>query len=281
MPNKKRNDKKPSRRDVPDALRVKPDSKFKLRDADATRDFGWDKDKCVVATADNRNKLEQLQFQLYADGRFSMLVVIQAIDGGGKDSTIRRVFTAFNPQGCTVTAFKAPSSEVLQHDFLWRVHKAAPARGSIAVFNRSHYEDVLIVRVNDLVPRAVWERRYDQINEFERILAECDTRIVKLFLHISKEEQRERFQDRLDDRKKNWKFDLGDLEKRTQWDAYNEAFEIMLEKCSTAHAPWYVIPANRKWFRDFAVSQILRYELEQLPLKFPQTRLDVGSIKLV
>ena len=180
-----------------------------------------------------------------------------------------------------VTAFKAPSSEVLQHDFLWRVHKAAPARGSIAVFNRSHYEDVLIVRVNDLVPRAVWERRYDQINEFERILAECDTRIVKLFLHISKEEQRERFQDRLDDRKKNWKFDLGDLEKRTQWDAYNEAFEIMLEKCSTAHAPWYVIPANRKWFRDFAVSQILRYELEQLPLKFPQTRLDVGSIKLV
>ena len=273
--------RKLSRRDIPDALRVPPGSKFKLKDVDAERDFGWDKDKAAAATADNRNRMEELQYRMYADGRFGMLVAIQAIDGGGKDSTIRRVLSAFNPQGCTVTAFKAPSADELKHDFLWRIHKAAPPRGSVAVFNRSHYEDVLIVRVNDLVPRAVWERRYNQINEFERILAECDTRIVKIFLHVSKEEQRQRFQDRLDDRKKNWKFDLGDLEKRTQWDAYNEAFEAMLQKCSTAHAPWYVIPANRKWFRDFAVSQILIYELEQLPLRFPQPRFDVKSVKLV
>ncbi|MBK6597241.1 MAG: polyphosphate kinase 2 family protein [Proteobacteria bacterium] len=270
-----------ARRDIPDRLRVSPNSRFKLKDTDAERDFGWDKDKAAVATAENRKRLEELQYRLYADGRYALLLAIQAIDGGGKDSTIRRVVSAFNPQGCSVTAFKAPSVEELRHDFLWRIHKAAPARGSVGVFNRSHYEDVLVVRVNDLVPRAVWERRYEQINAFERTLSECDTRIVKIFLHISKEEQRERFQDRLDDRKKNWKFDLGDLEKRTQRDAYNQAFEVMLQKCSTQHAPWYVIPANRKWFRDFAVSQILIYELEQLPLRFPQPRFDVKSVKLV
>ena len=279
--NKQASDQKVARRDIPDRLRESPNSCFKLKDTDAERDCGWDKDKAAVATAENRKRLEELQYRLYADGRYALLLAIQAIDGGGKDSTIRRVVSAFNPQGCSVTAFKAPSVEELRHDFLWRIHKAAPARGSVGVFNRSHYEDVLVVRVNDLVPRAVWERRYEQINAFERTVSECDTRIVKIFLHISKEEQRERFQDRLDDRKKNWKFDLGDLEKRTQWDAYNQAFEVMLQKCSTQHAPWYVIPANRKWFRDFAVSQILIYELEQLPLRFPQPRFDVKSVKLV
>jgi PPK2 family polyphosphate:nucleotide phosphotransferase len=269
-----------ARRDVPGALRIAPNKKFKLKDTDADRVFGWEKDKAAEATAENLARLEELQYKMYADGRFSMLIALQAIDGGGKDSTIRRVFSSFNPQGCTVTAFKAPSPEELKHDYLWRIHRATPPRGEIAVFNRSHYEDVLIVRVNDLVPRATWSKRYEQINAFEQLLTECDTRVVKIFLQISKEEQRIRFQERLDDRKKNWKFDLGDLEKRQQWAAYQDAFEAMFERCSTEHAPWYVVPANRKWFRDFAVSQILIYELEQLPLRFPPPRYDVKSIKL-
>ena len=181
------------RRDIPDRLRVRPGSRLKLADADADRCFGWDKDKALAATAENLARLEELQYKMYADQRFAMLVALQAIDGGGKDSTIRRVFGAFNPQGCTVTAFKAPSAEELRHDYLWRIHRHAPPRGEIAVFNRSHYEDVLIVRVNDLVPEDVWSRRYEQINEFERLLDACDTRVVKIFLQISKEEQRAAF----------------------------------------------------------------------------------------
>jgi PPK2 family polyphosphate:nucleotide phosphotransferase len=269
------------RRDIPERLRVKPGSRPKLADADADRCFGWDKDKAIAATAENLTRLEELQYKMYADQRFAMLVALQAIDGGGKDSTIRRVFGAFNPQGCTVTAFKGPSAEELRHDYLWRIHRHAPARGEIAVFNRSHYEDVLIVRVNDLVPEDVWSRRYEQINEFERLLAACGTRVVKIFLQISKEEQRVRFADRLSDRRKNWKFDTGDLEKRQQWPAYTRAFEAMFSRCSTEHAPWYVVPANRKWFRDFAVSQLLIYEFEQLPLRFPSPNFDPKTIKLV
>jgi PPK2 family polyphosphate:nucleotide phosphotransferase len=268
------------RRDIPDRLRVRPGSRPKLLDSDADRSFGWDKDRALAATAENLARLEELQYKMYADGRFAMLVALQAIDGGGKDSTIRRVFGAFNPQGCTVTGFKAPSAEELRHDFLWRIHHHAPPRGEIAVFNRSHYEDVLIVRVNDLVPEDVWSRRYEQINDFERLLDACGTRVVKIFLQISKEEQRQRFHDRLSDRRKNWKFDTGDLEKRQQWAAYTRAFEAMFARCSTDHAPWYVVPANRKWFRDFAVSQLLLYEFEQLPLRFPAANFDPKTIKL-
>ncbi|MEO8062952.1 MAG: polyphosphate kinase 2 family protein [Pseudomonadota bacterium] len=269
------------RRDIPDRLRVRPGSRLKLSDSDADRCFGWDKDKAIAATAENLARLEELQYKMYADQRFAMLVALQAIDGGGKDSTIRRVFRAFNPQGCAVTAFKGPSGEELRHDYLWRIHRHAPARGEIAVFNRSHYEDVLIVRVNDLVPEDVWSRRYEQINEFERLLTACGTRVVKIFLQISKEEQRVRFAERLSDRRKNWKFDTGDLEKRQQWPAYTRAFEAMFARCSTEHAPWYVVPANRKWFRDFAVSQLLIYEFEQLPLRFPAANFDPKTIKLV
>jgi len=269
------------RRDLPDRLRVRPGSRFKLVDSEAERCFGWDKEKALAATAENLVRLEELQYKMYADRRFAMLVALQAIDGGGKDSTIRRVFGAFNPQGCTVTAFKAPSGEELRHDYLWRIHKHAPPKGEIGVFNRSHYEDVLIVRVNDLVPEDVWSRRYDQINDFERLLDACGTRVVKIFLQISKEEQLARFQERLADRRKNWKFDTGDLEKRQQWTAYTRAFEAMFARCSTDHAPWYVVPANRKWFRDFAVSQLLIYEFEQLPLRFPTPNFDPKTIKLV
>jgi PPK2 family polyphosphate:nucleotide phosphotransferase len=268
------------RRDVPDRLRIVPGSRPKLPDSDADNTYGWDKDKALAATTENVARLEELQYKMYADGRFAMLIALQAIDGGGKDSTIRRVFGAFNPQGCTVTAFKAPSAEELRHDYLWRIHHHAPPRGEIAVFNRSHYEDVLIVRVNDLVPEDVWSRRYDQINDFERMLDASGTRVVKIFLHISKDEQRARFEERLTDRRKNWKFDTGDLEKRQQWTAYTRAFEAMFARCSTEHAPWYVIPANRKWFRDFAVSQVLLYEFEQLPLRFPAANFDPKTIKL-
>ena len=229
----------------------------------------------------NLERLFDLQYRLYAENRRSLLIVLQAMDAAGKDGTIRNVMRGLNPQGCTVTAFKAPSAEELRHDFLWRVHRAAPPRGEVAVFNRSHYEDVLIVRVNDLVPEDVWSRRYDQINDFERLLDACNTRVVKIFLQISKEEQRVRFQERLTDRRKNWKFDTGDLEKRQQWAAYTKAFEAMFARCSTEHAPWYVVPANRKWFRDFAVSQLLIYEFEQLPLRFPAPNFDPKTIKLV
>jgi PPK2 family polyphosphate:nucleotide phosphotransferase len=268
------------RRDIPDRLRVAPGSRLKLRDEDADRNYGWEKEKAAAATSENLAKLEELQYKMYSDGRFAMLVCLQAIDGGGKDSTIRRVFSAFNPQGCTVTAFKAPSAQELRHDYLWRVHQKCPPRGEMAVFNRSHYEDVLVVRVNDLVPEDVWSRRYEQINDFERLLDACGTRVVKIFLQVSKEEQRLRFAERLADRRKNWKFDTGDLEKRQQWPAYTRAFEAMFARCSTEHAPWYVVPANRKWFRDFAVSQILLYEFEQLPLRFPAPNFDPKAIKL-
>ena len=269
-----------SRRDVPERLRVKPGARFRIRDVDADRSLGWQKEQVELATAENLRRLEELQYKMFADGRFSMLVVLQAIDGGGKDSTIRRVFSAFNPQGCTVAAFKVPSIEERSHDFLWRIHRRTPARGEIVVFNRSHYEDVLVVRVEKLVPEAVWARRYGQINEFERALAESGTRVVKIFLQISREEQRRRFQERLDDRAKQWKFDPADLEKRARWDDYREAFEAALSKCSTEQSPWYAVPADRKWFRDFAVSQILLQELEQLPLKWPRPDFDPASIRI-
>ncbi len=269
-----------SRRDVPDALRVRPGSRFRLRDADAARDLGWDKAQVELATRENLGRLGELQYKMFADGRFGMLVVLQAIDGGGKDSTIRRVFSAFNPQGCTVTSFKVPSAEEMRHDFLWRIHRHAPARGEIAVFNRSHYEDVLVVRVENLVPESAWSQRYGQINAFEEHLAANGTRVVKIFLQISHAEQKRRFEERLADRAKQWKFDPADLHKRARWPDYQLAFEAALSRCSTAHAPWYVVPADRKWFRDFAVSQIVRQELEQLPLRWPKPDYDPRQVRI-
>ncbi|MCS6947541.1 MAG: polyphosphate kinase 2 family protein, partial [Steroidobacteraceae bacterium] len=242
------------RRDLPAALQRGRDGRFRLRDRDAAATFGWRQEESYAATADNLRQLERLQYRMYADGRFALLIVLQAIDGGGKDSTIRRVFSAFNPQGCTVTSFKVPTALELRHDFLWRIHAHAPPRGEIAIFNRSHYEDVLVVRVAKLAPPAVWRARYAQINAFEKLLYDCNTRIVKLFLHISKDEQRRRFQERLAEAHKRWKFDPADLDKRRQWNAYARAFEAAINRCSTPHAPWYVIPADNKWFRDFAVS---------------------------
>ena len=272
--------KRASRRDLPEDLRIAPGARFRMRDDDAARAFGWTREEAEAATAENLARLSELQYKMFADGRFAMLVVLQAIDGGGKDSTIRRVFSSFNPQGCTVTAFKAPTAEELVHDFLWRIHQHTPRHGEVAVFNRSHYEDVLVVRVENLVPEAVWSRRYAQINDFEAALAAGGTRVVKLFLHISRDEQKLRFQERLQERSKQWKFDPADLDKRARWDDYRLAFEAAISRCSTEGAPWYVIPADRKWFRDFAVSQVLRQELERLPLRWPKPEFDPKTIRI-
>jgi PPK2 family polyphosphate:nucleotide phosphotransferase len=210
-----------------------------------------------------------LQERLYAEGEKSLLVVLQAIDAGGKDGTIKHVFRGLNPASCRVVSFKVPSEEERSHDFLWRVHAKAPAKGEVVVFNRSHYEDVLVVRVHDLVPESVWRPRYDQINDFEAGLAAAGTRIVKLYLHISKDEQAERFQARLDDPSKQWKFRKGDLDERAKWDDYRAAFEEALSRTSTTAAPWYVIPADRKWYRNWAVSRILVETLAEMDPQYP------------
>ncbi len=261
-------------------LRVAPRARVRLSDRKAARTFDRDEEEAERALKSNRKRLEQLQYKMYADGRFGMLVVFQAIDAGGKDGTIRHVISAFNPQGCCVTSFKAPSTEELRHDYLWRIHQHAPRRGGIAVFNRSHYEDVLVARVNQLAPVSVIERRYGQINDFERMLADNGIQVVKFFLHIGKAEQKRRFQARLDKPHKQWKFDPQDLQKRRQWKAYQLAFQSMLNRCSTAQAPWYVIPAEHKWFRNLAVSQILLHHLQHLPLRFPSLTYDPADIRL-
>ncbi|MCC7463402.1 MAG: polyphosphate kinase 2 family protein [Gammaproteobacteria bacterium] len=265
---------------LPGLLRVPAGGRHRLRDADADRRFGWTEEQADPELLRMKARLGELQYQLYADGRFGLLVVLQAIDGGGKDSTIRHVLSAFNPQGCTVTAFKAPSADELRHDYLWRVHARVPRRGEVGVFNRSHYEDVLVVRVDSLVPRAVWQRRYAEINAFERQLTHAGICIVKIFLHISKEEQRQRFRERLEDPRKHWKFDPADLKKRAQWSEYRRAFEDALQHCSTAEAPWHVVPANRKWLRDLAVARILLDAFEGMPLRWPKPDYDPKRIRL-
>ena len=260
--------------DLPEKLRVRGYGHVALKEAAAARTHGWDEPHARAATERLAPELGELQYRLHADGRYGVLVVLQAIDGGGKDSTIRHVFSAFNPQGCTVHAFKAPGSEELSHDYLWRVHAHAPPRGEIAVFNRSHYEDVLVARVDNLVPRPVWQARYRHINEFERMLVESNIHVVKIFLHISKAEQRRRFEERIHEPRKQWKFDPQDLVKRAQWPAYRQAFGDMLGRCNTRYASWYVVPADHKWLRDLAVSQIMYAALKSLALRFPPPRFN-------
>ncbi len=223
-------------------------------------------------------RLEALQEVLWAQRRERLLVVLQAMDTGGKDGVIRSVFDGVNPQGVKVAAFKRPTEVELAHDYLWRVHPHVPGNGEITIFNRSHYEDVLVVRVHDLVPPERWSRRYEHIRGFEQLLADEGTSIVKLFLHISKEEQGERLQARLDNPDKHWKFDVGDLEERKHWDEYTEAFEVAISETSTDQAPWYVVPANRKWFRDLVVGTILVRTLEGMDLSYPPNEDDLSSV---
>jgi PPK2 family polyphosphate:nucleotide phosphotransferase len=221
-------------------------------------------------------RLAELQERFYADGRHRLLVVLQGTDTSGKDGTIKDVFHGVNPSGVRIASFKAPSEHELAHDYLWRIHAQAPPKGEITVFNRSHYEDVLVVRVHDLVPKNVWRKRYDQIRAFEQMLFESDTVILKFFLHISKEEQRARLQARIDDPTKRWKFQHGDLEERKLWDDYQRAYEDALSKTSAEWAPWYVVPANQKWYRNFVVGSVVVAALEGLHMKYPE--IDLSNI---
>ena len=243
-----------------------------LRSVDPDSVDGAPGDRAATTTEFERLRaeLDVWQEKLYAEKRQALLVVIQAIDGGGKDGTIGKVFRGVNPQGCRVTSFKAPTDEELAHDFLWRVHKATPEHGEIGVFNRSHYEDVLIVRVHELVPEKVWRERYRIINEFEHNLAEANTTVVKFFLHISKEEQKRRFDKRKKDPTKRWKFRPEDEHEREYWDAYQDAFAEAIAETSTGEAPWHVVPANNKWYRDWVVASVLDATFRRMNPQYPE-----------
>jgi len=228
----------------------------------------------------HRERLLELQELMYAEDKHALLVVLQAMDAGGKDGAIRHIFTGVNPQGCQVTSFKEPTPIEAQHDFLWRVHAAVPPKRMIGVFNRSHYESVLIVRVHDWITKQQASRRFEAINQFERLLADNNTTILKFFLHISKEEQRERLQERLDHPKKYWKVSPTDLKEREYWDKYMAAYEDVFNHCNAKHAPWYIIPANKKWFRNAVISQILVATLEGLKMKYPKAQFDRRRMKV-
>ena len=264
-------------------LLVPPGKGVRLAARDSDDTLGLEKGSATdTMLAKNIARLDELQYLMYAEHRRALLVVLQGIDASGKDGTIRHVMSGLNPQGCRVTAFKVPVGEELEHDFLWRVHRAVPARGDIAIFNRSHYEEVLVTRVRKLVPKDAWSQRYDQINAFERLLVENGTIVVKFFLHISKAEQKRRFEERLDDPTKQWKLSPGDFEDRKYWDDYLEAYEDALSRCSTAastRARRYGIPADRKWVRDFAVSRILVETLDACDMKFPKPTVDVARLR--
>jgi PPK2 family polyphosphate:nucleotide phosphotransferase len=263
------------RGDLRHALRVQPGTRVDLGRFDPGETHGHDKDGADDLLTAGLDRLAELQERIWAEQKHAVLVVLQGIDAAGKDGTIKHVMTAFNPQGCPVTPFRVPTELELAHDYLWRVHQRVPRRGEIGIFNRSHYEDVLVVRVHGLVPEERWRKRYDQINAWERMLTEEGVTIVKLFLAIDRDEQRERLQARLDDPTKQWKFRMGDLEERKLWDVYRAAYEEALERCSTDWAPWYLVPANRKWFRNLAVAEILGDVLEDLQPEYPPADPDV------
>jgi PPK2 family polyphosphate:nucleotide phosphotransferase len=259
---------------------VKPGSKVDLDrfDPDQTDGFEGGKKAAEKRFLELNRRLEVLQERLWAEGRHKLLVVLQGLDASGKDGTIRKVFEGVNPLGVRAESFKVPTPEEAAHDFLWRVHAKVPGRGQMVIFNRSHYEDVLVVRVHELVPKAVWKDRYRQINDFERMLAETGTTIVKFFLHISRDEQKQRLQDRLDDPAKRWKFRKGDLEDRAKWDDFMRAYEDAMEKTSQLHAPWYRVPGDRNWFRNLVVASVLVDTLDKLKLESPEPAEDLRGV---
>jgi len=265
--------------------RVKLDLPLQLdkHDPDDTGEYkktDQGKEKAKTATVQLIDKLEKLQERLYANGDRSVLIVLQGMDSSGKDGTIKSVMSGVNPQGCKVVSFKAPSSEELSHDFLWRVHQKAPSKGQIGIFNRSHYEDVLITRVHKLVSDKMVKQRFDQIKEFEEMLYDSGTIILKFFLHISKDEQKKRLEERIRDPEKRWKFNEGDLEERKLWKNYMEAFEDAITATSTDHAPWYIVPANRKWYRNLVVADRVVEALEDMKLKTPPAPAGINFDKL-
>jgi PPK2 family polyphosphate:nucleotide phosphotransferase len=257
-----------------------PGSKVRLKEIDpGFKDHHENHKQAVEEIEQDQKKLRRMQDLLYADGQRSLLICLQGMDTGGKDGTISHFLSAMNPQGCRVAGFKQPSVEELAHDFLWRIHAAAPPKGGVTIFNRSHYEDVLVVRVHNLVPEAVWSRRYERINAFEEELVESNTHVLKFYLHISKHEQLTRFKERLDDPAKQWKISESDYKERTFWDDYMTAYEDVLSRCSTKHAPWFVIPSDHKWFRNLAIARIVVEYLEGFDMKFPAPSVDLEHIR--
>ena len=265
-------------------LALSPHEKIRLKDFDPAETYGFEKgnekgqrDEELMAKTTSR--LDELQYTLYAEGQRSVLIVLQGMDTAGKDGTIRHVMSGASPQSCKVTSFKIPSSHEQAHDFLWRIHEAVPEKGNIGIFNRSQYEDVLIVRVHKLVAKSVWSERYDEINRFEKYLTDNGTTVLKFFLHISKDEQKRRIEERIADPAKHWKLSPADLKEREFWDDYTEAYEDVLSKCSTKHSPWFIIPANHKWFRNLAVSKIMVETLEKMDPQYPTPEMDIACMK--
>jgi PPK2 family polyphosphate:nucleotide phosphotransferase len=258
-----------SKESLRNLLAVKPGAKVDLLNYDCGATLGRDKADAEKTIAANLSRLTDLQERVYAEAKHAILIVLQGIDAAGKDGTIRAIASAFNPQGTPVTSFKEPTPEELAHDFLWRVHAAVPGKGEIGIFNRSHYEQVLIVRVHNLEPEKAWRRHYGEIRDWEKMLTDEGVSILKFFLAIDKDEQRQRFQARVDDPTKRWKFSMGDIAERKLWDDYRAAFEEMLTETSTGYAPWYAIPANRNWFRNLAVSEIVADTIDALKPEYP------------
>ena len=263
------------------AYRVKPEEKLRLADHDADDKGpyeGKDDPLMLARLAELNTRLNALQERLYAEQKQSLLVVFQAMDTGGKDGVLRHVVGPLDSRGVHVVSFKAPTPEEHAHDFLWRCHVKAPRKGEITFFNRSHYEDVLVVRVLELAEKEIWKPRFEMINDFERLLSDSGTKVVKVYLHITKDEQKKRLQERLADETKHWKFEPADLDMRKRWDDFMAAYEDALSRCSTKDAPWYVVPANRKWFRNLAVTEILVEALEQLDPQFPKVKFDPSKV---
>ncbi len=262
-------------------FRVKPGSKVDLNKVDANYKDKYESKKHAMSDIKaNNKKIGNLQYLMYAEGKQSLLIVLQGRDAAGKDGTVNHVLASMNPQGCNVTGFKQPSKAEAAHDFLWRIHKATPERGHVAIFNRSHYEDVLVQRVHNLAPMDIINQRYEHINNFEKLIhGDKNTHILKFYLHIDADEELKRFKQRIDDPARNWKISNADYSERPYWNAYTEAFELALENCSTDHAPWFIIPANNKWFRNLAISQIISEKLESLNMKFPAPSVDLDEIK--
>lgn len=252
--------------------------KVNLNDYDPGYTGGLDKPSARKLTQERAQRIADLQELLYANANHALVVLFQGMDASGKDGATKKLLQFVDPIGVQIANFKTPSSEEKAHDFLWRVHQAAPRYGNIGIFNRSHYEDVLIVRVLDLQPKAVWEKRYDQINAFERILVENQVVLLKFFLHISREEQAERLRARLENPKKKWKFAVEDLEMRKRWNDFEAAYEEALSRCSTSYAPWYIVPADNKWYRDYLVSGVVADALEKLKMTWPKPKLDTSKI---
>lgn len=251
------------------SLRVQPGSTFRLARHRTDVTLGWEKASAKAELETVKQQIDVAQARLAAEGSRGLLLVLQAMDAAGKDGTIRAIFSGVNPAGVKVTSFKVPGGPETQHDYLWRVHAAVPGKGEIGVFNRSHYEDVLVVRVKGFVPKAVWSKRFDHINAFERLLVDEGTTVVKVFLHVGKEEQRERLQERIDDPEKRWKFRAGDLDDRALWPQFQAAYQDAIQRTSTDVAPWYVVPADRNWVRNLAVAKILLHTLEGMDPKLP------------